>query len=88
MQLSFSFFHKFAAFILSKNCVFVLFFLISNFPFSKAGFTELREREEQHHKELSDLCLAYLERFLKGEADNAMDLPDDLNAVCFVIIFF
>lgn len=41
----------------------------------------MRDGEAQMHKDISDVAGVFLERFMKGEVENAMELPDSLVAV-------
>lgn len=47
----------------------------------QATFGEVRDAEATMHKDLTDVASLFLERFLKGEIENAMELPDSLIAV-------
>ena len=51
-------------------------------------FGEVREAEAIMHKDLSDAVSLFAERFLKGEVENAMELPHELVAVLFLCLNF
>ena len=49
-------------------------------------FGEVREAEAIMHKDLSDAVSLFAERFLKGEVENAMELPHELGSRCLSVV--
>lgn len=44
----------------------------------QALIAEVRNEEEQFHKDVTDISVAFLDRFSKGEVDGPVDIPDEL----------
>ena len=55
--------------------------MVSNFTESmRANFSQLRELQSYFNESIVNLCVATVERIMKGELDD--ELPDDIREVC------
>ena len=42
---------------------------------------EIREHEELFNKDITDICVAFFDKFSKGDVDSSLEIPEDLHIV-------